>query len=767
MIFLVLMAAALPLFGGARYTTTSDWGSGFCGEIAVTNDTGAALSDWTLEFDFDRSLTSVWEGTVASRNGNRYVVKPSAYNGPLGVGRVATIGFCGAPGNLTTAPSNLRVVSAAPVTPPATISGPATVTIRVTSRWNEGYGADIVLLNSTNQAINGWRLSFTLDSEIQSLWNGTLSSLSGTYTVTNESWNGVIATGASVHLGFMGSGAATAAGNCILNGAPCTISVTQPVPGTPNSGVAGSITIDGVDGATPVDQVSVRSTPSSLTLTATSATNPVFRVMANNPRVVQAAINGRTLQLTGLMAGRSGLRIEETSTGTVRHLGVRVLNADGSVPTMPKYLSIGAVSEDTSDHLGFWRTFDSGLKSRFVDLRYIYLNGGPVNGWNTWSNSNGGRLVSYIRNSKQLGMIPFFVWYNIPAGGESYVTNLQNIQNQAYMKAYFQNLKLALDLIAQESPDEMVGMVLEPDFLGYLAQNSGLMAAAIPAFTQGAYEAGVLQAGVDLQFPNTVLGLVQAINYTIRKYTPKVWFGWQVNLWASPASGWSTSIPGKGIIQKTETAGIAAGRAAIANEATAIANYYVNAGIASYGAKFVAMDKYGLDAVGYEAGAAQDPSQSTWFWNNDLWGNYLVFARSLWQATGLKVIPWQLPAGHINSSRESNPYDLSGVFGDLANTTNQYEDSAPTYFFGDTFTASGRRLEYFGVNRANDPGLRVSGSSVTWAPHMTDAASSGILTLLFGPGVGISTTSIGALPGDRFWWISKVQKYLTNPVALP
>ena len=108
-----------------------------------------------------------------------------------------------------------------------------------------------------------------------------------------------------------------------------------------------------------------------------------------------------------------------------------------------------------------------------MDVRYIYLNGGPVNGWSTWSNQPGGRVVSYLQQSQKLGMVPYFVYYNIPDGGESYWTDTQHIASTSYMEGYFKDLKLALDLIHQYAPDDPVGMILEPDFLGYLMQNSG------------------------------------------------------------------------------------------------------------------------------------------------------------------------------------------------------------------------------------------------------------------------------------------------------
>ncbi|MEK6249195.1 MAG: hypothetical protein N2C12_13520, partial [Planctomycetales bacterium] len=351
-----------------------------------------------------------------------------------------------------------------------------------------------------------------------------------------------------------------------------------------------------------------------------------------------------TLRITGLQAGRASLKLQDAASGEIRFVGIRVRTVDGELPGMPDYLAVGSVSEDTAGDLAFWQDFGGDpLTNKFVDSRYIYLNGGPFNGWRTWQ--NGERLSSYLRESMKLGMVPQFVYYNIPDAGESYFTNLQHIQSQSYMEAYFSDLQYALQTIHAEAGDELVQMILEPDFIGYLMQNSGLRADQISAVTSAAYSSGVLQAGVDPQFGNSVTGLIEAINYTIGKYAPNVEFGWQFNLWASP--GVETSIPQTGIVHLTDTMGIQAGRQALAREAELIAEYYVDAGVLTHGADFISLDKYGLDA-GAQQGAADDPAGSTWFWNSDHWHNYLLFVKTLHETTGSDVVLWQIPVGHIN-----------------------------------------------------------------------------------------------------------------------
>ncbi|MFC0848188.1 cellulose binding domain-containing protein [Streptomyces noboritoensis] len=98
----VIGGAALALTGtaqaasvGAAYTKTSSWGGGYTGQYVVTNDSGKALADWTLEFDLPAGtkLSSLWNGEQTVK-GQHVTVKPAAWdkNG-LAPGASVTVGF--------------------------------------------------------------------------------------------------------------------------------------------------------------------------------------------------------------------------------------------------------------------------------------------------------------------------------------------------------------------------------------------------------------------------------------------------------------------------------------------------------------------------------------------------------------------------------------------------------------------------------------------------------------------------------------------------
>lgn len=724
-----------------EYKTTSDWGTGFNGEVTVRNDGTTPWIGWSVEFDFARDLTSIWDARIGSRTGSRYTIRPVGWNERIEPGGKVTFGFGGSPGNVAEGPRNFRLIEGS-----APTGAKATVAIRETARTSTGFTATLLLTNSGSEEFRNWKLSFKLDATVDSFWNGEIRREVSNYVVAPMAGAAPIGPSGSVLMGFTGSGrlSAASAAECSFNGEPCGITVT---PFAASTIPAGPIALDGEPSNAATTLLALGRGDYTYRLRAAAPGS--FRAISSNPSVATVAVNGDTLRITTLATGRASVRIDEAVTGATRMIGVRVNHPDGSAPGLPPNIAIGSVSDDSPAHLNFWRAIDAGPRNRRVDARYIYLNGGPVNGWDTWSFEPGGRATQFIRNSRMLGMIPYFVFYNIPDTAESYEIDLRNVQSASYMSAYFTNLRMFLEIARRESPDEVVGLILEPDFLGYMAQNAARPASEIPAAVRAIYDTGLLTPN-DPKFPDTVNGLVESINFAIAKHAPNVNFGWQMNLWASPPGGYTTPVPVRGLMHHPDATAIPA-------EAAAIAKFYLDAGVASHGARFFALDKYGLDATGFEPKAAQDPASSVWFWNRDQWRNYLAFTRAASETLGLPAILWQLPVGRINTTREANPYSASGKFEELRNTTQSYEDSAAPFFFGDTFTASGARFAHF----AGSPGE----GEITWPSHMEEAARSGVIAILFGAGVGASTNSVGEPPSDGYWWITKAQRYFASGAA--
>ena len=331
------------------------------------------------------------------------------------------------------------------------------------SSWSGGYTSLLRISNPNDDPpIDGWEIAWTSGPNIDNLWNGVLSTNDGTTTVVNEAWNGTIDSGAFCELGFTVVGDwPPVFSNVTLNGVDVECSVQDGGDNSgggddPGGGDSGSeLGFEGLANAysTVVDQGTHR-------LTVLGGSGGSLTASTNAADVIAVSMEGNEVVIETLRPGYASLRVTDEAASESALLGVAVRNPDGTMPGLPPYLSVGSVSEDAVSHLEFFRQYGNGDLNRRVDVRYIYLNGGPFTGWRTWSNEPGDRVRNYIRNSRQLGMIPCFVWYNVPDGGESYWTNSEHLFDADYMSAYWKDLDLMLDIAREETADEWPGLVL-------------------------------------------------------------------------------------------------------------------------------------------------------------------------------------------------------------------------------------------------------------------------------------------------------------------
>ncbi|WUI10416.1 cellulose-binding domain-containing protein [Micromonospora sp. NBC_00421] len=95
------------------------------------------------------------------------------------------------------------------------------------STWASGFTANIAITNTGTSTIDGWTLAFTLPSgqSVTSAWNATISPTSGQVSARNVSYNGTLAPGATVEIGFQANHTGNTAEPTAftLNGIPCTV----------------------------------------------------------------------------------------------------------------------------------------------------------------------------------------------------------------------------------------------------------------------------------------------------------------------------------------------------------------------------------------------------------------------------------------------------------------------------------------------------------------------------------------------------------------
>ena len=589
-IFFLITALSSTIYAASpvAMSITSDWGTGFGGNINVTNNTSVKFDSWTVEFDFPHNISSIWNASIDSHSGNHYVIKNVGWNGSLQPGASVSFGFNGSPGNVE--PSSLANVklNGIPINNPdpevhtptanddsANTATNTPVTINVLTNDTDPDNDPLTINNITVSPNNG-HTSINGSSIIYTPNNDYTGNDSFTYEITDNKdgsdtanvtvsiktpvqenapakpsvtiqkaltdgdnftvkwtiWSGenassweLLEDGNVIHSATVQQGNSQQSDQFtvtdktygiynyqvrVSNAAGSTLSDNK----TYTVGGASKITLPGFDVDTQKFQITVDQGVSDINIAIVDTPSPSITLTTNNNTVINPSVkNSNTISINALKSGRASLKISDSVSGETRYVGVRVKNSDGTLPGMPDYLSVGSVSEDSPTDLAFWKDFNTDLTNKRMDMRYIYINGGPGEyGWRSWSDVDGFRANSYIRESLKLGMIPFFVYYNIPDGGESYTTDLEHIQSHSYMKAYFADLKFFIDIVEKEAGDELVGLIIEPDFIGYMMQNSGKQPDEIFAEVNTIYEAGLLNIdNGDPQFNDNLTGLVKAI----------------------------------------------------------------------------------------------------------------------------------------------------------------------------------------------------------------------------------------------------------------
>lgn len=78
---------------GVSFTKLDEWGTGYTGEVRITNWSAATISGWTLGFDLADDVTNLWNGTVSEPSPGRYEVQNAAWNGTIEPGATVHFGF--------------------------------------------------------------------------------------------------------------------------------------------------------------------------------------------------------------------------------------------------------------------------------------------------------------------------------------------------------------------------------------------------------------------------------------------------------------------------------------------------------------------------------------------------------------------------------------------------------------------------------------------------------------------------------------------------
>ena len=190
-VVLLLLLGSSELMGGnldVQLKTTSDWGSGFCSNVYVSN-TGNVKEKWDISFDAGGLISTLWSANYKQdTNSLQTTASGVSWNEYVKPNEQVKFGYCA------------NRVEPKPLPPK---EGDLQVTQTVKDSWDGGFCNRVKVLNTTTHPID-WKVEFTVKGEVTTLWNAnyTQDATSLKVLANGVDWNNVVKANASVNFGY-------------------------------------------------------------------------------------------------------------------------------------------------------------------------------------------------------------------------------------------------------------------------------------------------------------------------------------------------------------------------------------------------------------------------------------------------------------------------------------------------------------------------------------------------------------------------------------
>lgn len=237
------------------------------------------------------------------------------------------------------------------------------------------------------------------------------------------------------------------------------------------------------------------------------------------------------------------------------------------------------------------------------DIYNAYLVGVGGGSWVEWNQPAGEYVLVHAAKARDIGAVPMFTLYQMASNGDG---NLAGINQDAFMRAYWDNVRLMFRKIAASGTPSFV--VLEPDFWGYAQHQS-------PGGDPARLPAKVAAVNADCAgLPEDVIGLARCLVRMRDLHAPahaKV--GFMPSAWGAP-------------------------------QASEVVDFMLRLGADA--ADFVAVETSDRDAGCFELRANDCQRDGTgWYWDAAAYDAHFARARMYRDRFGVPLIWWQTPMG--------------------------------------------------------------------------------------------------------------------------
>lgn len=180
-----------------EYIIENKWDGAQSVKMKITNTGDESILNWYLKYSSGGIIENLYNAVTYSNSETECILKHNGYNYEIEPSSSVEFGYILRGENLTF-PNGFELCNKR-----VEKKSGYTVDFNITSEWDNGFNADIVITNTTNKPIEAWALTFDSNFAINNYWNcKLLDNTNSKYTIANKLWTTPIVAGGSATFGF-------------------------------------------------------------------------------------------------------------------------------------------------------------------------------------------------------------------------------------------------------------------------------------------------------------------------------------------------------------------------------------------------------------------------------------------------------------------------------------------------------------------------------------------------------------------------------------
>lgn len=189
-------------FKGNRFSVSfvvnSQWENHYSATVTVTNTGNDVIDNWMLSFSSKDEIVNIWNASIVTHKENVYELKNLGWNQDIEIGSSISFGFIASYEEYKQIPDAYTLLGDL-----ITIETDK-YSVEFVNQYSSEEEAivDVTITNISDNAIEDWKMFFTAEFDIISIWNAMIEScFDGSFVIKNCGYNSVIPAGDSVTFG--------------------------------------------------------------------------------------------------------------------------------------------------------------------------------------------------------------------------------------------------------------------------------------------------------------------------------------------------------------------------------------------------------------------------------------------------------------------------------------------------------------------------------------------------------------------------------------